>query len=84
MSEYLERLFGLKGRTALVTGGGRGLGRDFAMGLAEAGAHVIVASRKVSNCEGVVKEIQDAGGSAEAAALSASRPGTPAGWAPDI
>ena len=41
----------LAGRTALVTGGGRGIGRHIATGLAEAGADVIVASRKLANCQ---------------------------------
>ena len=45
-----DRLFDLSGRTALVTGGGRGLGRHIALGLAEAGADVFVASRKLTHC----------------------------------
>jgi len=59
-------LFDLSGKIALVTGGGRGIGRFIARGLAEAGAHVIVASRKHEACETVASEIREAGGHADA------------------
>jgi NAD(P)-dependent dehydrogenase (short-subunit alcohol dehydrogenase family) len=54
-------LFDLSGKWALVTGGGRGIGRHIAMGLAEAGADVIVASRKLSNCEDAARDIEKIG-----------------------
>jgi len=59
-------LFDLTGKTALVTGGGRGLGRHMAIGLAEAGARVFVASRKLENLEASVAAIEAAGGNATA------------------
>lgn len=61
--------FDLTGRTALVTGAGRGLGREISLGLAKAGAHVIVNGRDAAALEAVVATIADAGGSAEAAAF---------------
>ena len=51
-------LFDLSGRVALVTGGSRGLGRSMALGLATAGADVVVVSRKQEACEAVAAEIE--------------------------
>jgi len=61
-----SRLFDLSGRIALVTGASRGIGEAIAKLLAEQGAHVIVSSRKIEDCQRVVDEIIDTGGSAEA------------------
>ena len=67
-------LFDLSGKTALVTGGGRGIGRGIAHGLAEAGAHVIVASRKIEACERTAEEIRAFGASADAFATDVAKP----------
>lgn len=61
--------FSLKGRVALVTGGGRGLGLEIARALAEAGAHAVINGRTSAPLEGAVNQIASAGGSAEAAAF---------------
>ncbi len=53
----LQDMFKLNGKTALVTGGGRGIGRFIAAGLAEAGADVIVTSRKMKNLETTAQEL---------------------------
>lgn len=50
-------LFDLSGRTALVTGGGRGVGRMAARGLLEAGATVYIASRKADECARTAEEL---------------------------
>jgi NAD(P)-dependent dehydrogenase (short-subunit alcohol dehydrogenase family) len=54
--------FDLEGRTALVTGGSRGLGRAMAYGLARCGAHVVVASRNGEACEEFAAELTEATG----------------------
>jgi NAD(P)-dependent dehydrogenase (short-subunit alcohol dehydrogenase family) len=66
-------LFGLSGRTALVTGASRGIGEAIAGLLAEQGAHVIVSSRKVEDCQLVADAIIASGGSAEAFACHVGR-----------
>jgi gluconate 5-dehydrogenase len=58
---HVRELLDLSGRTALVTGGGRGIGRHVALGLAEAGCDVIVASRKLPNLADTVKLVEQAG-----------------------
>jgi NAD(P)-dependent dehydrogenase (short-subunit alcohol dehydrogenase family) len=54
-------LFNLTGKVALVVGGAGGIGHAQALGLADAGADVIVSSRKLEHLEPVAKEIQDRG-----------------------
>ncbi|MQA91000.1 MAG: glucose 1-dehydrogenase [Gemmatimonas sp.] len=61
-------LFRLEGRTAIVTGGGRGLGEYMARGLSEMGAKVVLCSRKLEACQGVADEISREGGRALALA----------------
>ena len=54
-----------RGRIALVTGAGAGIGREIARWLADAGAHVVVNDVRVEKAEAVTAEIVAAGGSAE-------------------
>ena len=55
-------LFDLGGKSALVSGGGRGIGKTIALALAEAGANVAVASRDEAACAETAKEIAGATG----------------------
>ncbi len=54
-------LFDLSGRTAVVTGGSRGIGLMAARGLLAAGATVIISSRKADACDQAVRELSDLG-----------------------
>ena len=56
-----RHIIDLTGKTALITGGSRGLGREIALAYAAAGADVIVASRNIQNCEVVAKEVEAMG-----------------------
>lgn len=67
--------FSQKGRVAIVTGGGRGLGFEIARALAEAGAHVVVTGRTAATLDDAVAKIAAFGGSASAVAFDiADRP----------
>jgi NAD(P)-dependent dehydrogenase (short-subunit alcohol dehydrogenase family) len=66
--------FDLTGRIALVTGAGSGLGRSFAMVLAQAGARVAVAGRRADKLDATVAEIRSRGGTAEACVMDVTEP----------
>jgi 3-oxoacyl-[acyl-carrier protein] reductase len=68
----------LAGKTALVTGASRGIGRATALALAKAGAQVLVHyGRGAAEAEAVVREIRDAGGRAEMVAADMAAPDGP-------
>ncbi|MEX2627493.1 MAG: glucose 1-dehydrogenase [Ilumatobacteraceae bacterium] len=52
-------LFDLTGEVAVVTGGSRGLGREMVLAFAEHGADVVIASRKLENCEALADEVRE-------------------------
>ena len=55
------RLFDMSGKTVLITGGSRGMGRAMALGFAAAGADMVVTSRKLDACEAVAANIRAQG-----------------------
>ena len=57
----MQDLFSLKGRTALITGGSRGIGRMIAAGFLEQGARVYISSRKADVCDKTAKELSALG-----------------------
>ncbi len=61
MARSVQQLFDLTGQTALVTGGSRGLGLQMAQALGEAGARVMLTSRKAADLEQATAELQAQG-----------------------
>jgi NAD(P)-dependent dehydrogenase (short-subunit alcohol dehydrogenase family) len=59
-------VFDFTGRAVLITGGSRGLGRAMALGFAQAGADIAIASRKMESCERTAREIESMGRQASA------------------
>ena len=54
----VNELFSLKGQVAIVTGGGQGLGKAMAIGLAQAGADIVIAARRIETALETQKEIE--------------------------
>jgi gluconate 5-dehydrogenase len=61
MTRTIQQLFDLEGKTALVTGGSRGLGLQIAHALGEAGARIMLSSRKAGDLEEATADLQAAG-----------------------
>ncbi|MBS0413387.1 MAG: SDR family oxidoreductase [Proteobacteria bacterium] len=61
MARTVQQLFNLKGQSALITGGSRGLGLQMAHALGEAGARIMLSSRKADDLEQATAELQAAG-----------------------
>jgi gluconate 5-dehydrogenase len=74
MSTPIQKLFDLTGRTALVTGGSRGLGLQIAESLGEAGARILLTSRKASDLEEAAATLQAKGIDTRWVAADASQP----------
>jgi NAD(P)-dependent dehydrogenase (short-subunit alcohol dehydrogenase family) len=70
----IRALFDLAGRTALVTGGSRGLGLQIAEALGEAGARVVISARKTGELEEAVEALKGRGVDASWIAADASQP----------
>lgn len=69
MASYLDELFTLRERVAVITGGSSGIGRGIALALGRAGASVVVIARDPANLKNAVAELEAAG--CRAAAVSA-------------
>src|SRR5579863_2101203 len=67
-------VFNLEGKVAVVTGAGRGLGRAIALGLASAGAKMMLGSRNTAHLANTVSLITQAGGEAKTTAVDISVP----------
>ena len=74
MSTPIQKLFDLSGQTALVTGGSRGLGLQIAEALGEAGAKILLTSRKSGDLQEAAAHLQDKGIYTRWVAADASQP----------
>jgi len=74
MTAHIKELFDLSGRVAIVTGGSRGLGREMAEGLAEAGASLMLCARRDEWLTPTVNEMRERGFRVEGMLCDVSKP----------
>ena len=60
--EYLSSIFGLNGKTILITGASGGIGSAISKGVAQAGAEVALCGHTLSKCQDLSREIREMGG----------------------
>ncbi|MGB7068575.1 MAG: glucose 1-dehydrogenase [Pyrinomonadaceae bacterium] len=74
MPKHVRDLFDLSGKTAIVTGGSRGIGKEMAEALAEAGASLMLCARRVEWLDETVSEFQAKGYIAKGAVCDVAKP----------
>lgn len=74
MSRSVRELFDLTGRTAIVTGGSRGIGKEMAEGFAEAGANLVICARRTEWLEKAANEFSERGFNLETVVADVSKP----------
>jgi len=74
MSKNVKDLFDLTGRAAIVTGGSRGIGKEMAEGLAEAGARLMLCARRAEWLDDTVEEFRSKGFDANGLVCDVSKP----------
>lgn len=74
MTKHVKNLFDLTGKTAIVTGGSRGIGKEMAEALAEAGANLMLCARRAEWLEETVTEFQEKGFSVSGKTCDVAKP----------
>jgi NAD(P)-dependent dehydrogenase (short-subunit alcohol dehydrogenase family) len=75
MSKHVKELFDLTGKTAIVTGGSRGIGKEMAEGLAEAGANLMLCARRAEWLNDTVAEFSERGYTADGRTCDVAKSG---------
>ncbi|HVF47702.1 MAG TPA: glucose 1-dehydrogenase [Pyrinomonadaceae bacterium] len=74
MTKSVQELFDLAGKTAIVTGGSRGIGKEMAEGLGEAGANLVLCARRAEWLDETVEEFRRSGFNVESQLCDVSKP----------